>query len=188
MKKEVSPVNWSNFTVEYREAVDLLVNNMVKTRRRNFMVFPTIFLFRHYIELMLMEIILNNREYLEISLPFPSGHEIYVLWRICRELMQKTDKLLDPQYAKSQEYNKIISDIEADLKKFAEVDPDSENFRYPVNKDGTPKQLDKKLLIEVLRELPELVKRIGDNLDGISTGTYDILQQKYDALAQQDNY
>ena len=104
--------------------------------------------------------------------------------------MQETDKLVDPQFAESQEYIKEIiqayNALEADLNKFAEIDPDSQYFRYPVDSQGNPIEPDKELLIKLLRELPELVKRISYNLDGISTGIDTILQDKYDGLAQQD--
>lgn len=189
----MSPINWSNYTIEYQEAVNLLLDNMIKTGKRNFMVFPTIFLYRHYIELILKEIILNNWEYLEVSQPFPKGHNIYELWKICRDCLKKTDKLVDPGFAESRDYVEQIirayDALEVDLKKFAKIDPDSEYFRYPVDSHGNPKkEVDKKLLIELLRELPELVARISYNLDGISTGIYQILQDKYDTIAQQENY
>jgi len=185
----MTPVDWSNYTIEYRESVNLLIDNMITTRRRNDMVFPTIFLYRHYIELILKEIILNNWEYLEVSQPFPKGHDIYELWKTCRESMQKTDKLVDPQFTESQDYIKEIikayDDIEADLKLFAEIDPDSQHFRYPVDSHGNPIVVDNKLLIKLLRKLPELVKRISLNLNAISIGIYTILQKKYEGLAQQ---
>ncbi len=183
------PVNWGKYTIEYQEAVNLLLDNMIKTGRQN-LVFPTTFLYRHYIELMLKEIILNNWAYLEISKPFPGGHDIYKLWEICRKAMQETDKLIDSQYAESKDYIKEIIQIydalEADLNKFAEIDPDSQHFRYPVDSQGNPIVVDAKLLVELLRELPELIKRISYNLNGISTGIYTILQDKYEALAQQE--
>jgi len=185
----MTPVNWSNYTIEYEEAVNLLLGNMIKTGRQN-LVFPTIFLYRHYIELILKEIILNNWAYLEISKPFPRSHDIYKLWEICRKAMQETDKLVDPAFAESQDYIKEIIQaydaIETDLKKFAEIDPDSQHFRYPVDSQGNPIVVNKQLLIELLRELPELVKRISYNLDGISTGIYTILQDKYEGLAHQE--
>lgn len=183
------PENWSIFTGEYQEAVNLIVDFMVKTRKRNFMVFPVIFLFRHYIELMLKEIIVNNWEYLGVSRPFPKGHDIYRLWGICRKALQETDKLVDQGFARSKDYAeqtvKAYDALEADLNKFAEIDPDSEHFRYPVDTKGEPIVLKEELLIEILRDLPELVKRISENLDGISSGIYTILQNKYDGLAQQ---
>ena len=103
--------------------------------------------------------------------------------------MQKTDQLVDPGFAESEgcktEIIQIYKAIEDDLNKFAEIDPDSEHFRYPVDKHGKLIELNEKLLSEILRELPELVKRISANLDGISSGIYTILQQKYDGLSQQ---
>ncbi len=164
----------------------MLLDNMIKTGRQN-LVFPTIFLYRHYIELMLKEIILNNWAYLEISKPFPRGHDIYKLWKMCRKVMQETDKLVEQQFAESQEYIEQIiqayNALEADLKKFAEIDPDSQHFRYPIDSEGNPIVVNQSLLIELLHELPELVKRISYNLDGISTGIYTILQNKYEGLA-----
>ena len=187
----MTPVNWGNYTIAYQEAVNLLIDNMIITGRQN-IVFPTIFLYRQYIELMLKEIILNNWSYLEISKPFPKSHDIYKLWEICRKAMQETDKLVDPGFAESQDYIieiiQAYDDIETDLKKFAEIDPDSQHFRYPVDSQGNPREVNRELLIELLREFPELVKRISDNLDAISTGIYTILQIKYDGLAQQDYY
>jgi hypothetical protein len=184
----MTPVNWIRLTVEYQEAVNLLVDHMVKTKKRNFLVFPTIFLFRHYIELSLKEIIINNWEYLDISKPFPSGHSIDYLWKICRECLDKVDADIDPGIISSEERKKQLDDLEADLKKFSEIDPDSEHFRYPVDKKGNAIEINEKLLIEVLRELPEMTQRISENLDGIGSGIQAILQDKYDALAQQERY
>lgn len=183
----MSPTNWGNFIIEYQEALNLLLDNMIKTKRRNFMVFPAIFLYRHCIELTLKEIILNTWEYLGISPRFPNGHDLSKLWKICRKYLKKVDKLVDPQATKSQEDIEFYNSLEADINKFAEIDPDSQHFRYPVDSHGNPIILNEKLLIELWRELPELVERINYNLDGISTGIYQILQDKYDALAQQEN-
>ncbi len=187
----MTPINWDNYTIEYREAVDLVLDHMIKAGKRNIMVSPTIFLYRHYIELILKEIILNTWEYLEVSQPFPKGHDIYELWKMCRNALQELDKLVDSQFAESQFYIKHIiqayNALEADLNKFAEIDPDSQYFRYPVDSLGNPIMVDEELLIELLRELPELVERISQKLDGISTAIYTMLQDKYDALAQQEH-
>ena len=60
------------YAFEYQAAVNLLIENMIKTRQHNFMVYPIIFLFRHYIELRLKEIILNIWNFLDIVHLFPS--------------------------------------------------------------------------------------------------------------------
>jgi len=180
-------INWGKYAIDYHEAVNVLLDD--KTWKRDFTVFPVIFLFRHYIELRLKEIILNNWEFLERVKPFPKGHDIYKLWNICRDCMKETDKIVDSGFAQSRDYVEQIigayDDLEADLNKFAEIDPDSQYFRYPVDVQGNPLAIDNKLLAKLQRELPELVKRISYNLDGISTGICTILQDKYDGLAQQ---
>jgi hypothetical protein len=184
----MTPINWVKHTIEYQEAVDLLLEHMNKTKKQNILVFPTIFLFRHYIELNLKEIILNNWAFLEISKPFPKGHSIKDLWKTCRDALQKTDKLVDPGFSSSQDYIKeiipIYDTLESDLKKFATIDPDSLHSRYPVDTQGKPINVDEKLLAELLHELPDLVKRISYNLDGIGSGIYSILQDKYAGLSQ----
>lgn len=179
----MSPRDWGEFTIGYKEAGDLLLQHTLKAGRQNVLVYPIIFLYRHYIELILKEIILNNWEYLGISQSFPEGHNIYKLWKICRQNMQEADKLVDPGFAESEEYQKEIIQaydaLEADLSKFAEIDPDSQSFRYPVDSKGNPIEIDREKLIQLLRELPELISRISYNLDGISVGIDTILTEKY---------
>ncbi len=179
----MSPQNWSEHTIDYKDAADLLLKHAVETDRRNRMVFPTVFLYRHYIELILKEIIMNSREFLKMSRPFPKGHDLLRLWKICRELMEAADKVVDAGFAESDAYqDEIVSlydALEADIGRFAEVDPDSEHFRYPVDIKAKPIEIDQNQLAKLLRELPELVSRIGNLLDGASVGIYTILDEKY---------
>ena len=125
---------------------------------------------------------------LGILKPFPKGHDIYKLWNICKNSLKETDKIVDPGFAASNDYVEQIigayNALESDLDKYAEVDPDSQHFRYPVDTHGNPIEIDNVLLGELQRQLPELTKRISYNLDGISVGIQTILQEKYDGLAQ----
>jgi len=179
-------MNLGKYAIDYQEAVNVLLDD--KTWKRDFTVFPIIFLYRHYIELKLKETILDSWEFLKISKPFPGEHDIYKLWTICRNCMIEIDKQVDPGFAQSREYIEQITGtydaLQADINRFAEIDPDSQHFRYPVDKYGNPITIDNKLLAKLQRELPELVKRISYNLDGISAGIYAILQDKYDGLSQ----
>jgi hypothetical protein len=176
--------NISRYRFEYEEAVNVLIEYN-KTSKSTGIVFPIIFLYRHYIELTLKQIIMKNREFLEMPEQFPNGHNINKLWRKCRDYLEKTDKLIDPDYCKSKDYNETIikayDSLEADLDKFAAIDPNSEHFRYPVDTQGTPLVIDKKLLGKLLRELPSLVVRISYNLDGIVAGIHQIVQDKHDS-------
>jgi len=179
-------MNLGRYAIDYQEAVNVLLDD--KTGKRDFTVYPIIFLYRHYMELKLKEIILHSWEFLKISRPFPEGHKVYELWNICRNCLIEIDKQVDPGFAQSREYVEQITGgydaLQADINRFAEIDPDSQHFRYPVDKHGNPITIDNKLLAKLQRELPELVKRISYNLDGINTGICTILQDKYDGLSQ----
>jgi hypothetical protein len=179
----MSPQNWCDYTISYKEAGDLLMHTALKTGRENHLVFPIIFLYRHYIELVLKEIIVNNWEYLGISKPFPLIHDVNELWKICRENLQEVDKLVDSQYAESEDYEReVIKSYDAlgsDICRFAEVDPNSQYFRYPVDSKGNPVIMDIKQLAKLLSELPKLISRISYQLDGISTGIYSIISNEH---------
>jgi len=186
----VARLDLGRYAIDYQTAVNVLLDD--KSFKHDFTVFPMIYLYRHYIELRLKEIIIYNWQYLNIVEPFPSGHDIYKLWDICRSCLKKTDKLVDPKFTQTAEYVEQIirayDSLEADLIKFAEIDSDSQHFRYPVDKHGIPLVIDEQLLSELQSEFPELVERISCDLDGICTGIYTILQDKYEWLAQQENY
>ena len=148
------------------------------------LVYPMIFSYRHYIELQLKEIILNARAFLDISEKFPVGHNIEIMWGKCGELLKKMDGILDPEFTASDKYKEIqkaYDELEADLKMFWELDPDSKSFRYPVNEHGNPISIDFKDID--FNSLKETLNRIYGQLDTISVGVYDILGKKLEGLA-----
>ena len=98
----ISSQNWWQYTMGYKEAGDLLLQNTSGGGRQHVLVFPIIFMYRHYIELQLKEIILNNWAYLDISEDFPTYHNIEKLWAICRDTLQKMDKAVDSEFTKKR--------------------------------------------------------------------------------------
>ena len=96
----MSSQNWWQYTMGYKEAGDLLLQNTLGGGRQHVLVFPIIFMYRHYIELQLKEIILNNWAYLDISEDFPTYHNIEKLWAICRDTLHKMDKAVDSEFTK----------------------------------------------------------------------------------------
>lgn len=176
--------NWVMYTAGYKEAGDLLLQNVLGGGRQNTLVYPIIFLYRHYIELMLKEIILNGWAYLGIAGKFPDKHNIDILWGICKDILQKMDKAVDPEFTKSKGYKETLGvyhALEADLKVFSEWDPNSQAFRYPIDKKGNPMVIDLKSIN--FKKLLELTGRISYELDGLSVGVYDILSQKEEMLS-----
>ena len=181
----MSPQNWWQYTSGYKEAGDLLLQNALGGGRQHVLVFPIVFMYRHYIELQLKEILLNNWAYLGISRGLPTYHNIGRLWAICRDVFHKMDEAVAPEFTKTKQYQiEIVSRydaLEADLKMFSQWDPNSESFRYPIDKRGKPIVVNLKDIN--LKELQELINRISTELDGISVGAYDLLSQKEDTLS-----
>jgi hypothetical protein len=187
----MSAENWNDYTIAYKNAANILLDKLLKRERPFYTQFAIIFLFRHYIELMLKEIILNNRELTDKEYSFTKSHDIYKLWNDCRELLEEADRLTDSTFTQTQEYHDEVTNaynlLEDGIKKFATIDPDSERFRYPVDRVGKPRKIDSKKLSALLKELPELMKQISDTLEAISSGIYQILQDKYDGIAERDH-
>ena len=185
----MSAENWWEYRNGYKKAGDALLSssNVLGIGRKEYeLVYPMIFSYRHYIELQLKEIILNAREFLDINEKFPDVHNIEKLWAMCRELLHKMDEILDPQFTASDGYRAILKAykaLEADLKVFWEIDPNSESFRYPVDSRGNPIVAD--LEAVDFRTLKELVSRIDQELGGISSGVYTILGGKYEGMKQE---
>lgn len=172
------PQNWVLYTGGYKEAGDLLLKYALRSGRQHVLVYPIIFLYRHYIELQLKEIIVNNRSYLGKSEPFPDYHNIDRLWEICKQDLIDIDEPLLNQLDQKR-YEEILSQYDAlgkDVSQFSQWDPDSQHFRYPVDKKGNPIVLDLRSIN--LRELEELMRRISGLLGGISVGAYEYLVAK----------
>jgi len=182
----LSAENWWEYIEGYKKAGDFLLSssNVLSSGRKEYeIVYPMIFSYRHYIELQLKEIILNAREFLGINEKFPDDHSIEKIWGICGELLQKMDEILDPGFTASNGYGEILNAynaLKADLKIFWELDPNSESFRYPVDKHGNPTSIDFKDVD--FNSLKETINRIYEQLSGISSGVYTILGEKYDGM------
>jgi len=182
----LSAENWWEYINGYKKAGDALLSssNVLGNGRKEYeLVYPMVFLYRHYIELQLKEIILNARNFLDINEKFPKGHDIKELWAMCMGLLREIDKVLDPQFTASDGYGDILNAyraLEADLKIFWEIDPDSESFRYPVDSRGNP--IVANLEAVDFKTIKELIGRIDQELGGISSGIYTIQGEKYDAM------
>ncbi len=181
----MSPENWWQYIDGYKEAGNLLLKEVQEGGRQNILIYPTVFAYRQYIELQLKEIVVNNRRYLDIYEDFPNIHNIDKLWAILREDLQRIDKDADPGFTKTEDYQEILKKydlLEVDLKRFAEWDPDSTRFRYPVDSRGLPIVVDLKDIN--LKELSDLIESISNTLDAISAGAYEFLSQKERALSE----
>jgi hypothetical protein len=98
----------------------------------NYLVFPFAFVWRHYLELALKDIIIAGCESSGEDVKFLSNkHEIMKLWRQARPHIVECGPEDDP----------VLVNVESCLKQFEDIDPWAVGFRYPVKKDLTTASL-----------------------------------------------
>ncbi|MGY0393339.1 hypothetical protein ACW5R3_12375 [Bizionia sp. KMM 8389] len=91
----------------------------------NWIIFPIVFNYRHYVELKLKELIYKAHKYLDNDNSFPNEHSLLKLWEIYRnKILPKIESNIDTIYLKQIE--RIISE-------FHNKDPKSMKYRYPIN-------------------------------------------------------
>jgi hypothetical protein len=136
----------SIYSQAYKDAADRLVEHTQSDRTSlNFMVFPILFLYRHYIELALKEIILSASEYLEKEQKNTNIHTLSKLWEEAKKLIFEVDLEIP---------NDEIIAIENQILQFHKLDKSSETFRYPFDRQGNVfKNLSDYINIENVREI-----------------------------------
>ncbi len=136
----------SIYSQAYKDAADILVEHTQTDKTSlNFMVFPILFLYRHYIELALKEIILTASKYLGKKQSTINFHTLSKLWEEAKRLILEVD--LDiPKDDIVAVANQILQ--------FHNLDKSSMTFRYPADNQGNVfKNLSDYINIENVREI-----------------------------------
>ena len=93
----------------------------------NTLVYPIVYLCRHFIELRLKELISGVNYSITEKYSFPDGHNLESLWNTYKSLIPKAGKSFVPEVV-------TLANTENLIKEFNLVDPNSMCFRYPVDK------------------------------------------------------
>jgi hypothetical protein len=144
----------------FKEAADILVDRIVEGQgSSDSLVFPIGFLYRHYLELRLKQIIKSGRILIREGHGFPTGHKLTDLWKEVRRILEKTWP--DGNQDELDAVEECIFEVDR-------VDVRSDAFRYPVDKDGHSTLAHLPALS--LPNLKDVVDRISTVLDGSSYG------------------
>jgi hypothetical protein len=112
----------------YKRAADLLVQGAVNDRaHRDFLVYPIIFCYRHFLELQLKCLLHEYGGLVGVKANW-ADHGLNRLWPPFREMLLRFDGHDDEAIG-------VVGECVAD---FATVDPGSFSFRYPTGKAGRP--------------------------------------------------
>ena len=145
-------IAYDDYAIGYKEAADQLMAGMgVGQSNGSYLTYPIMFLYRHYLELRLKEIVIGLKEMGSLSVDFdhfnlwpqlpddqPRGHCLTYFW----------DSMLSHWVGAIEEElvaGIVLEELESKydiigerIHELDEIDRASEVFRYPVDKEGSP--------------------------------------------------
>src|SRR2546423_15379060 len=114
----------------YKEAGDRLARSLMEdSRHLDLVVYPTVFLYRQYLELRLKQLIRDGSYLLEKPFILPKQHRLDDLWYECKSLL----KQIEPKVTDQE-----IAGLEACIIEFHTTDPLSTAFRYHIDTKDHP--------------------------------------------------
>ncbi len=152
--------DWYVYIEGYKRAAKVLVEQVKKNRSDlDVLVYPIVFLYRQYMELLLKSIISDGRKLLDQTGDFPKHHMLDKLWVEARRILEEVSKV-DPMVNldKIQEY----------INQFCGKDPFGSAFRYPTDVKGK-KSLPGLMHINI-RKFSEIVEKAAFLIEGVSMG------------------
>ncbi len=118
------------YVLGYKEAADRLVQSLIEDSRHiDLIIFPTVFLYRQYLELHLKQLLREGSHLLDRSFVLPKHHRLDTLWYECKSLLRQIDLNV-----KDQE----LDALETCIIEFSIIDPISMAFRYHVDTHDNP--------------------------------------------------
>jgi hypothetical protein len=134
---------WTHISIGYKVAFEILSKELIN-RKKNFIVptydsliFPIIFLFRHYCESSLKELISKAMQLIDHSEPLNLNHPLDVLWNNAKGLISEIDKIYNIESrVLNFDITQSLSLLDSKLIELNNVDKTSQSFRYPSDKRG----------------------------------------------------
>ena len=146
---------WYGYARGFKLVGDLAVRYVEeKSADQDFLVYSILYSYRHYIELSLKQLIMDARRLTDVQGDDPIGHNLMSLWNTARPL------LLQIEPASKQD----VSNAEAIIARFHQLDGNGETWRYPVDRGGKA-TLPKDLFHINLRQVRDVVHRLSGYLD-----------------------
>lgn len=125
---ESGPHAWGAFAAGFRFSAQTLVERFQRTGYdQDFLALPVMFMYRHYAELSLKDLIFECGSFLGRPTDVADEHDLRRLWVIAREFLEALN-LAGPD----------ADAVEELLNRLGAADPKSMTFRYPVDKKGRP--------------------------------------------------
>ena len=165
-------VGFGFYGTSYKDTADYLVEHATRIGQ-DFVVYPIMFLYRHYIELRLKEMLYLLQKLQNMQVNEYKEHNILKLWKKTIATLQNTS---NGDYYR--ECSPIVFDTIRDrLEEFNKLDPRSLSFRYPTDFDNPEFAEERKTLFN-LQQAKEVMGEIAKFLDGYTYGLDAFLEMK----------
>lgn len=174
---------WDAYSIGYLEASKKLIE---AAKRDEFTYdtfgYPIFYLFYHYLELRMKEIIMNGKVLIDDKESHKNTHDINKLWEECKRIMKMIRNW--------KRYSELPANMKKDyqtmdhfIKEIA-TDKKAQSFRYPVDTEGNELLSDKSVRVFNISTLSVVVDWLSLMLEGISTGIDESLSAKREYEAE----
>lgn len=169
---------WFEYIESYRDAGRALVDIAIAGDHERMAMphlagIPVLFLYRHYLELVMKELLLEGARHLGEPLTPGDlarryGHNLLRLWRACQDTV---DAIWPGANDRSREG---LTALTRQIEEFAAIDPGSFAARYPMTRDDAESLPAEQFESFDLSVLADGVERIGDIISGVGVGIYEL--------------
>jgi len=160
---ETSYFSWNLRAQGFRHAAERLIDAWPEFSifGKNVSIYPILFNFRMYIELILKDIVREDIKAVSGGGVMRGKHDLIPQWNTCCEVIRRRKLPVD---------HAEISRLDGYIKEFDKIDPKSQTFRYPIRPDGTlwfqqtPGPINLANLQMVMFDITELLEKISNLL------------------------
>lgn len=152
-----SPHQMVGYAEGYRRAAHAVYESLSSQGSPDFAFFPLAFLWRHYIELALKDVISMGQYLNDQPRVFPTTHSLNELWKKAKPHIIRCGAEDAPE----------LSNVEANIQEFEKVDPRAEGFRYPLNRDQDGASMPDAPMTVNLQTLHEGMTALANFLDAV---------------------
>ncbi len=160
------PNQWHRYAEGYKEAAERLYASW-HANSNDCLVFPLVFLYRHYTELRIKELLLLAGRFLDLSIEWKPSHDIVVLWNLLSPVLQQIFE---------NEPERDLKNARRLVLELATLDASSFEFRYPETPDGK-RNLEKLERLDVVNYF-DAMQRLSAFLDGSSMALSVFIENK----------
>jgi hypothetical protein len=163
---------WLRYAEGYRRGAALMVEHVNRNNRdQDFLVFPIVFCYRQYLELMMKYLIREGGHLLDLNEDFAKSHNLLKLWEACRSILEQVSP---------DEPTEQLDAVTEGIEQLSAIDPLSEAFRYPEDRKGGPSLSANAPQVFNLRHFGLQAEKIGNLLRGASDQISVYLDYKHD--------